>query len=87
MKAKSLSAKEAAMARLVAKGWSNRQIAARYHILEQSVKNTLSHVYRKLGLENRVQLTLLVTAGKIRKSNDGSQGSRSKRIKAQARRG
>lgn len=67
MKDKSLSAKEVAIARLVAKGWSNRQIADRYQILEQSVKNAVSHIYRKLGIENRVQLTLLVTAGKAQR--------------------
>jgi DNA-binding NarL/FixJ family response regulator len=72
---KSLSSREAAIARLVAKGWSNRQIADQRDMLEQSVKNTLSKVYRKLGIDNRVQLTLMVTRGKL----EGRHGASARR--------
>jgi DNA-binding NarL/FixJ family response regulator len=65
MKPTLLSPREALIARLVAKGWSNRRIAQHADMLEQSVKNALTQVYRKLRIENRVQLTLLVTGGKL----------------------
>lgn len=64
-----LSPREAAIAKLVAKGWPNRRIAQQQRMLEQSVKNSLSQVYRKLGIENRVQLTLLVASGKLHVQN------------------
>jgi two-component system nitrate/nitrite response regulator NarL len=78
MKGIPLSTREAAIARLVAKGWSNRQIADHHDLLEQSVKNALSNVYRKLGIDNRVQLTLLVTRGKLGRHHNGGSRRRGK---------
>lgn len=45
---------------------SNRVIADRLGISEQSVKNRLTSVYRKLGVGNRVGLVLAVAKGSIR---------------------
>lgn len=39
---------------------SNRAIAQRLGISEQSVKNRLTNVYRKLGVGNRVELILVL---------------------------
>jgi DNA-binding NarL/FixJ family response regulator len=75
MSGNTLNSREAAIARLVAKGWSNRRIADQREMLEQSVKNTLTKVYRKLGIDNRVQLTLLVTRGKL----EGRHGASARR--------
>lgn len=39
---------------------SNRAIAERLGISEQSVKNRLSSLYRKMGVANRVELVLVL---------------------------
>ena len=38
---------------LIAKGWSNAEIARELHITEQTVKGHLWRLYRKLGVSNR----------------------------------
>lgn len=43
---------------LVMRGATNREIAARLGLSEQTVKNRLSRVYRKVGVRNRVELAL-----------------------------
>lgn len=53
-----LSRREEDITRLVSKGLSNRSIAEDLGLSEQSVKNLVSRVLKKLGLENRVQLAL-----------------------------
>jgi DNA-binding NarL/FixJ family response regulator len=39
-------------------GGSNRDIAARLGVREQTVKNQLSVMYERLGVQNRLQLAL-----------------------------
>ena len=39
-------------------GGSNREIAARLGVREQTIKNQLSIMYEKLGVQNRLQLAL-----------------------------
>ena len=39
-------------------GGSNREIAARLGVREQTIKNQLSVMYEKLGVQNRLQLAL-----------------------------
>ena len=53
-----LSAREYEVATLIAKGYSNRRISEETGIQEQSVKNAVSTVLRKLNCENRTQLAL-----------------------------
>lgn len=55
-----LSLREKDVARLVALGLSNKQIANRLEISEQTVKNHLQSIFRKLAVGNRVELTLHV---------------------------
>lgn len=43
---------------LVAKGYSNQEIAETLGLALRSVKNYLSPIYGELGLHNRVELTL-----------------------------
>ena len=50
-----LTARELEILRLVASGNSNRRIAQRLWVTEQTVKFHLSNVYRKLGVANRTQ--------------------------------
>jgi len=59
--ANDLSRREYECAQLVAKGMSNRKIAQITGLREQSVKNLVSVVMRKLSCENRVQVALRLT--------------------------
>jgi DNA-binding NarL/FixJ family response regulator len=53
-----LTSREIQLTRLLAEGLGNRDIAARLHISEGTVKVHLHRIYTKLGLKNRVALTL-----------------------------
>jgi len=39
----------------IMQGFSNREIAEKMHLAEQTVKNYVSHIYAKLGVRNRLQ--------------------------------
>lgn len=43
---------------LIAAGLSNREIASRLHLSEGTVKNTVSEIYARLGVRDRVQAVL-----------------------------
>lgn len=49
----SLSAREIEVLRLVARGSSNAEVAARLHITDATVKSHLAHVFSKLGVSSR----------------------------------
>jgi predicted ATPase/DNA-binding NarL/FixJ family response regulator len=51
-----LSAREAEVAGLVARGLSNKAIAARLHLSVRTVESHVRHALAKAGLENRTQL-------------------------------
>ena len=53
-----LTAQETRIAALVVEGKSNRQIAQELTLSQQTVKNYLSNMLRKLGLAHRTQLAL-----------------------------
>jgi DNA-binding NarL/FixJ family response regulator len=53
-----LSRREEEISRLVAEGFSNRQISDRLKLSEHTVKNYLFRVFEKLGVSTRVELTL-----------------------------
>jgi DNA-binding CsgD family transcriptional regulator len=55
----SLTEREFQVRQLVERGLSNDQIARRLGISDKTVKVHLAHVYRKLGVRNRVSLALL----------------------------
>lgn len=55
-----LSERESQVARLVAGGASNKEIAAQLFITERTVKAHLSAVFEKLGLRDRLQLSLKI---------------------------
>ncbi len=53
-----LTRREMEILRLVADGLQTREMTARLHITEGTVKIHLHHIYGKLGMNNRVQLAL-----------------------------
>lgn len=55
---KSLTGRQQEIVSAVLEGATNRQIAARLHLSEQTVKNQLWRVYGKLGITNRLQLAV-----------------------------
>ncbi|UED86761.1 response regulator [Streptomyces profundus] len=54
-----LTAREREVLALVGEGLTNRQIGARLHLSEKTVKNHISRLLGKLGVERRVQAALL----------------------------
>ncbi|MBV8711368.1 MAG: helix-turn-helix transcriptional regulator [Solirubrobacterales bacterium] len=52
----SLSGTEAEIARLVAAGRTNREVAAALHLSARTVEWNLSKLYRKLGVRSRTEL-------------------------------
>jgi len=53
-----LSMRELQVARAVARGHTNREVAEQLHISERTVKAHLGAVFEKLGVRDRVQLVL-----------------------------
>lgn len=60
-----LSRREFEVASLVAKGYPNRKISETVGLKEQSVKNLVSVIMRKLHCDNRVQVALRLSAARI----------------------
>jgi DNA-binding NarL/FixJ family response regulator len=60
MMIKTLTRREQQIADAVARGLSNRQIAAEFGISIETVKQHLSSIYSKLEMRNRVMLALHV---------------------------
>ncbi len=54
-----LSKREMEIVRGVAQGLSNREIAARLHLSQHTVKNCLFRIYDKLGVSSRVELLFM----------------------------
>ena len=51
------------MARLVALGMRNAEIARRLFVTEGTIKTHLNRAFRKLGVRNRAELTRLLLSG------------------------
>lgn len=58
---KSLSAQERRILELVAEGLTNKQIGERLFLAEKTVKNYMSNVLSKLGLDSRTQAAVFAT--------------------------
>lgn len=62
-----LSTREQEIVVLVAEGFSNREIALRCYICEQTVKDHLKHIFAKLGVHQRSAVfSRLLGAGSVR---------------------
>jgi len=64
-----LSAREVEVVELLMKGFSNKEIAGRLFISTDTVKKHTYNVYRKLGVQNRVQLSYFVRNQPTRKTD------------------
>ena len=53
-----LTRREHDLVRALARGLSNRQIAAEFSLSEQTVKNQLTTIYQKLRIGSRLQLAV-----------------------------
>ena len=51
----------------VAGGLSNKEVAARLHLSEKTVKNYVSEIYSKLNVERRSQAATMATERRLRK--------------------
>lgn len=60
-----LTARQREIVGAVLDGASNKEIATRLEISEQTVKNQLTTVYEKLGINSRVQLAILAREGSL----------------------
>lgn len=56
-----LTAREAEILSLVARGHSNREIAGRLVLAQKTVSNHVEHIYTKLGIRSRAAATLFAT--------------------------
>lgn len=54
-----LSQRERDVLKLIALGLANDEIAARLFISPHTVKNHVSNIYRKLGIDDRTQVALI----------------------------
>ena len=56
-----LSEQERTVLTLIGEGLTNRQIGERMHLAEKTVKNYVSHLLAKLGMQRRTQAAVLAT--------------------------
>lgn len=61
LRGRPLGPREKQVAALIAQGHANKEIAARLHLSEGTIKVYLFHIFRKLGVTNRVELAIWET--------------------------
>ncbi len=70
-----LTSREQEVILLTASGMTNRHIGERLQIAERTVKRHLSNIFEKLGMTNRVELTLFAMEHRLISSKSGQQQS------------
>ena len=65
-----LSKREEEIARLVAEGLSNRDVADKLGLSQHTVKNSLSRIFAKLGISTRIELVLYILSQAKRSDTD-----------------
>ena len=73
--ADTLTPRELVVMAAVADGATNRDISVQLGLSEQTVKNHLSHIYDKVGVSNRVELTLFVISHRLGTRSNGSSAA------------
>jgi DNA-binding NarL/FixJ family response regulator len=71
----SLTAQEAAILRLVAGGYSNKEVARHLGISMGTVKNHISDILRKLDARDRTHAVLKAIAGQLLSKEDFARDS------------
>ncbi|MFE2014441.1 response regulator [Streptomyces sp. NPDC059491] len=66
-----LSARERSVLELIGEGLTNRQIAKRLYLSEKTVKNHISRLLGKLGVERRVQAAVIAAQAHEREAERG----------------
>ncbi len=67
----SLTGQERKVLELIAEGLTNRQIGERIHLAEKTVKNYVSNLLTKLGMERRTQAAVYAAGLKEHSESDG----------------
>ena len=65
-----LSEREVSVARFIAKGLANKEVARELDVTERTVKAHLTAIYKKLHIKDRLSLALLVKKGQSNQEND-----------------
>ncbi|HYL08237.1 MAG TPA: response regulator transcription factor [Candidatus Udaeobacter sp.] len=60
-----LSDRQVEILKLLAEGYSNREIANRVHLSENTVKTHLQSIFDELGVKNRVQAAIVAARAKV----------------------
>jgi DNA-binding NarL/FixJ family response regulator len=70
-----LSAREVEILEMICSGYGNKEIADTLFIAEQTVKNHVSKIYAKLGVENRFRAVRLAQSSGFLSARDGTRGT------------
>ncbi|MFF4351233.1 response regulator [Streptomyces sp. NPDC001530] len=66
-----LTERERQILALIGEGLTNRQIGQRLYLAEKTVKNHISRLLAKLGVERRIQAAVIATQAQERQKQDG----------------
>ncbi len=77
LRLKKMSSRELEVLKLMALGYSNKQIADELFVAEQTVKNYVSNIYSKLGVNDRVTVSILaLKAGLINETETSTSSDK-----------
>ena len=65
-----LTARERQLVAAVVAGCANREIAKRFGVSEQTVKNQLSVLFHKIGVSSRLELAMFAVRHRLADSGD-----------------
>lgn len=66
-----LTDREREILELIGEGLTNRQIGQRLYLAEKTVKNHISRLLAKLGVERRIQAAVIATQARDRMRTEG----------------